>query len=306
MAWLSGWSKRKKVTLTGGASGAQTAFQLKLSVTHDSDMQADFDDLRFTQSDGTTLVDCWLESKTDSTSAIVWVEFPTTPANGVDQDYYMYYGNTGASNVWSGDNTFIIFDDFETGVDGYNGGTQSSDYAHTGTYSLKLPGATEAAKDYTLPTHPFVMDRSVYMPSGQTGILGAAGLQSDNRINLLFAGHPTVGNWGYRDSSGGYTDSGIAYLTDQWIELSMVMFAGTTWSAYQNATTIISGLTSFSHTDVEKVYHYGYTDNNCYIDDIRVRKYAVNPSTYAFGSEETVPAGTIPVIIHHLRQQGIL
>ena len=93
VGWLSGYSHRKKITLTGGSDGAQTDYQIKLAVTYDADMQADFDDLRFTQADGITLLDAWLESKTDSTSAVVWVKFPTTPANGEEQTYYMYYEN---------------------------------------------------------------------------------------------------------------------------------------------------------------------------------------------------------------------
>ncbi|MEA3281673.1 MAG: DUF2341 domain-containing protein [Euryarchaeota archaeon] len=113
MVDMSGWSKYKKIILTGGSSGAQTNYQLKLTVAYDSDMQADFDDLRFTQSDGTTLLDAWLESKTDSDTADVWVVFPTTPANGVEQTYYMYYGNPGASSYWDGAATFEFHDDFE-------------------------------------------------------------------------------------------------------------------------------------------------------------------------------------------------
>lgn len=114
MAWLSGgYYKRKKVTLTGGSSGAQTDYQMMFNVTHDSDMQADFDDLRFTKLDGTTLLDAWLESKIDSTSAVVWVK-TDTPANTVDADIYMYYGNSGALSDWDGVNTFIGYDGFET------------------------------------------------------------------------------------------------------------------------------------------------------------------------------------------------
>ena len=108
MAWLAGYTKRKKITITGGASGAQTDFQIKLTVAYDGDMQSDFDDLRFTQADGQTLIDAWLETKTNDVSATVWVEFPTTPANGVDQDYYMYYGNAGAASDWDIGATFIF------------------------------------------------------------------------------------------------------------------------------------------------------------------------------------------------------
>ena len=113
MAWLSGWTKRKEITLTGGASGAQVDFQLDLAVSYAAAMQGDFDDLRFTQSDGTTLVDAWCEVKVDDTSATVWVEFPTTPANTVEQTYYMYYGKADAVGDWNGYKVFNYFEGYD-------------------------------------------------------------------------------------------------------------------------------------------------------------------------------------------------
>lgn len=118
MAWLADYTKRKELVLTGGASGAQTDFQLKLAVSYAAAAQSDFDDVRFTQADGTTLIDAWIESKVDDTSAVVWAEFPTTPANTVEQTYYMYYGNSGASSDWDIVDTFAFGDDGETRSDG--------------------------------------------------------------------------------------------------------------------------------------------------------------------------------------------
>lgn len=60
--------------------------------------QTDFDDIRFTKGDGQTLLDYWLEQKTDSDYAIFWVEIPdsleSNPAN-----IYVYYGNSSATSV---------------------------------------------------------------------------------------------------------------------------------------------------------------------------------------------------------------
>lgn len=114
MEYLLGYTKYKKLVLTGGTSGAQTGFQLKISVSYAAAMQGDFDDLRFTQADGITLVDAWAEVIITDTSATVWVEFPTTPANTVEQTYYMYYGNNVVSDDWDIHKTFLIGDDFES------------------------------------------------------------------------------------------------------------------------------------------------------------------------------------------------
>ena len=106
------WTRRKEITITGSTAGAQTNYQLKIPVSYDSDMQVDFDDVRFTSSDGVTLIDHWLESKTDSSTADFWVEVPSIPASPSTTTIYLYYGNTRASSVSNGSNTFVSGTDF--------------------------------------------------------------------------------------------------------------------------------------------------------------------------------------------------
>ncbi|MCX6354291.1 MAG: DUF2341 domain-containing protein [Candidatus Aureabacteria bacterium] len=67
-----GWLYRKPVTINNTGS-ALANYQVKINVTYDSDMKSDFSDLRFTDSDGTTLLNYWVESYTASTSAVAWV-----------------------------------------------------------------------------------------------------------------------------------------------------------------------------------------------------------------------------------------
>ncbi len=129
-SWLSGWQYRKKITITG-QSGAGTDYQIKLKVGessgasganfhlegHSSNFPSNSNqsgDLRFTDDDGTTQLDFWVE-KVDGTSpnrvATVWVEVKDNLDSNVD--IYCYYGNSSAGNVSSGDDTFVFFDDFE-------------------------------------------------------------------------------------------------------------------------------------------------------------------------------------------------
>jgi hypothetical protein len=123
---LTGWSYRKSVTLSR-ASGAVTDYQMKLSVGESSGATgedvdcgglcaSDFDDIRFTKSDGTTLLDYWIESITGSTPnqlATIWIEFDSIGTGATT--FYMYYGNAGAAAYSSGANTFILFDHFDDG-----------------------------------------------------------------------------------------------------------------------------------------------------------------------------------------------
>ena len=107
------WSRRQLVTITNSGSG-QTDYQVRLPITYDSDMQADFDDLRFANASGTAL-DYWLETKTDNTSAIVWVEVDTV-AGASDTSVYVYYGNAAVNSASNGFNAFPLFDDFNDNV----------------------------------------------------------------------------------------------------------------------------------------------------------------------------------------------
>jgi hypothetical protein len=123
MAWLIGYKYRKELTITGSADGALSDYQLKLTVNRSSGTdsgltvyigtkcEADYDDIRVTTSDGETLLHYWIESASAST-ADIWVEFDSIPANPDTVDFYLYYGKSDAAAVSNGTDTFIFFDDF--------------------------------------------------------------------------------------------------------------------------------------------------------------------------------------------------
>ena len=79
-------------------------------------MQADFDDIRFTDDDQTTLIDHWREEYTASTSATFWVEVPSIDAAS-NKTIYMYYGNSNEITQSNGSNTFLFFDNFNNSID---------------------------------------------------------------------------------------------------------------------------------------------------------------------------------------------
>ena len=124
-AWLSGYSYRKLITITG-QSGAGTGYQVFLKVGESSGSSgADFhieshaenfpNDIRFTDNDETTELAYWLE-KTEGSSpnrvAYFWVKVNDNLDS--NQDIYIYYGNSSAGSASDGEATFIFFDDFET------------------------------------------------------------------------------------------------------------------------------------------------------------------------------------------------
>ena len=113
------WAYRKQFTLTNSGS-ALTDYQIMFTVNRSTgtdsgttvyvgtNCQDDYDDIRFTDSSGTVL-SYWIESSTSS-SATIWVKFPSIPAGS--STWYLYYGNPSAPSASDGDATFLFFDDF--------------------------------------------------------------------------------------------------------------------------------------------------------------------------------------------------
>ena len=124
--WLTGWQYRKS-HIINPVSGAGTNYQIKITVYYgsgfdsggtvylNSHCKSDFGDVCFTRSDGSALLDYWMESYTASTSAIFWVEV-IDDLSTVGRTIYVYYGNPSATTTSNGDNTFMFFDDFSAGV----------------------------------------------------------------------------------------------------------------------------------------------------------------------------------------------
>lgn len=109
----SSWTKRKALTVNNSANASSlTNYQIQVDVSFDADMQPDFDDIRFTDSDGTTLISYWRESYTTSSAATFYVEIPSVVALST-KTIYMYYDNSSASTTSNGNETFTFFDGFE-------------------------------------------------------------------------------------------------------------------------------------------------------------------------------------------------
>lgn len=76
--------------------------------------QDDFDDVRFTTDDGTTLLDQFRATYTSAVSANYWVEIPSIPA-GDSTTIYMYYGNASATLSSDATTVFTFADEFSGG-----------------------------------------------------------------------------------------------------------------------------------------------------------------------------------------------
>jgi len=123
--WLSGWSYRKKIIVTGSTAGEVTDYQIRIVVHYGSGTdtgrdiylegngRTDFGDVRFTADDGVTELPYWIQQKVDGDYAVVWVKIPYIPAYPGTTSIYIYYGNPNATTTSNGANTWLLFDDFE-------------------------------------------------------------------------------------------------------------------------------------------------------------------------------------------------
>jgi hypothetical protein len=111
MAWLTGWGKRKSHVINN-ATGAGTLYPVKIIVHKGTgsdsgadvylgtSVRDDFKDVRFTDNDGETVLDCFMESFTSGTVATFWVEvaddLSTAPAT-----IYVYYDKAAETTIVS-------------------------------------------------------------------------------------------------------------------------------------------------------------------------------------------------------------
>jgi hypothetical protein len=151
----SAWKYRATIRITNPTTTA--GYQHKLTLTWKPGMRSDFRDIRFAQQNGTNCP-YWIESKTDRSTATVWIKVPSA-SQGL---MFLYFGNGMAASASSGDTTFDFFDDFPgssldaakwsiiTGDVGVTGGTLVLT-GTTGTRGL-IEGKTAFGTGYVVRT----------------------------------------------------------------------------------------------------------------------------------------------------------
>jgi predicted GH43/DUF377 family glycosyl hydrolase len=124
-SWLSGWDYRKSHIINSSA-GAGKNYNVNFTVFYGSGLDTknsvylnghcrpDFGDVRFTASDGFTLLNYWIQSKFDNFNATFFVQV-SDDLSVASRTIFIYYGNataTSASDIYS---TFPFADDFNKG-----------------------------------------------------------------------------------------------------------------------------------------------------------------------------------------------
>lgn len=115
MGWLSGYSHRIRIPINYSADGELTNFQVRITLLKSTGSNSAGNiylqnlcqnwpyDIRFTSSDGSTLIDFWRQEY-DSTDGTWVVEIPTIAASGTT-DIYLYWGKAADADASSAANT---------------------------------------------------------------------------------------------------------------------------------------------------------------------------------------------------------
>lgn len=121
--WRRGWLSRKSISVTGGQQDLRN-YQIKLNLStqkliREGQLEDDCSNMRFYNTGQTETLDHWLKpGDCGSPSSEIWVEVPYIPAN-ITRTLYLYTGKTGIEDVSSGENTFLDYDDFNSGISNY-------------------------------------------------------------------------------------------------------------------------------------------------------------------------------------------
>ncbi len=318
--WLTGWSYRKQITIAGSSAGAQTNYPMKLTINRStgSDSGAtvylgtkcasDYKDIRFTKSDGTTLLDYWIESSTSSTAA-VWVEFDSIPASPGTANFDLYYGNSGATSASNIQNTFTFADDFEGGtLDAARWTTGGSGGNVTEANGVLTVTASTSDQKYVASVNTYGSGYALHARAKLDSITGCSSYRllgfittKGSYADKLFT---TVYRWYYsganfvsisgNGSSATQADMLVVADTNYHVsECRRYAVSGTNYDRF-----IIDGGAAISGANPTATARYIYINSDepgkaIVIDWIFLRKFvSVEPTWSVWGSEET--SGSLP------------
>jgi len=276
---------------------AGTNYQVEIPVTYDAHMQADFDDVRFTDNDGNTSLDYWRESYVDSTSAIFWVK--VADELNAPVTIYMYYGNSSVSTTSNGTATFLFFDDFnDASFDTDKWTVQAGNESETGGY-LVLTGAATGV--YISGDTSFSTDVAFGVRSyGNQDTLHSVRMfpstcqipYSFDDMNDLYTHYGSGADEVYfrtrdEDANGGDSDD-VTLVYDAWANYELTWDVGTESKLYQDGTLKATRNDNVPD-DAQSFVFSGSTtvDDDAYIDWTYVRNWMHDePYFDSFGSEE--------------------
>jgi hypothetical protein len=318
--WNFSWNKRKRILINNTANPNELVdYQVFVNITYDSDMQADFSDLRFTwynySSRKEQEISYWIENYTSLSYAEIWIKVPRIRASNYES-VYVYYGNTTPiSSNSNGTLTFEFFDDFEgTSLDTTKWTAYANDYSisnsilriniggieRTSAFSFNIQDGyiaeTRVRHEVSAANYGGVLPEvasSSYTASGNANadatVLYMRGAGSDTAYVWIGSGGTSSYDVANGISTGWTPATGIWYITG-------ISVNGGTVKLWANRTVVYSKTGIVWAKNIKYVKLGSFQRNTAYdiqdtsYDWIRVRKYAPPEPTTIIGEEESKPS----------------
>ena len=313
MAWLSGWSYRKEISITG-QSGAGTNYQVEFDIGDSAG--GDFhleghctsfpQDIAVTDDDGSTSLDFWIED-TAADPIKMWVE--VADDLGSNQTIYVYYGKGEVPTASNGPDTFLSFFDGDS-----TGWTEVDPNSHITFQNnrLEFSGLHRGEDAYvyqSFTTSEWVCEEVYAITAAAAGSILISPATTDEIDDMAGTANAAFTQYysgaysraGLRISSTAYNGgdqtipTGTYYLrttkSGNTITTNWYSDSARTNQVYTSTVTQ-AGLPSLSYIYILNTWNSGnsgYTISG-WIDDFAVRKYnSPEPAFSSAGSEETPP-----------------
>jgi hypothetical protein len=306
MSWLSGWNYKRPITVTNNTTNDLTNYQVLITIDTASlisagKMRSDGGDIRFTDSDGVTLINYWVESGINTTSTKIWVEVPSIPASG-STTIYLYYGNPSATTTSNGDATFIFFDHFDGATLNTNkwtviqgGASVSSSLLHV--YYTTVDGkvkSNNAFGPYGRIRYRAYLSGSITIRTAEVGLQYPPGSATDivqtEWSNAYFKLRTYSGGTG-GDTTGSSFSASTFYVID-------ITWRSGEAKQYKDGTLDITRTTNVPSVALNYwLYCQGSID--LYVDYVIFMSWVYPEPTVSIGSEEpplTIAANSFPML----------
>ena len=295
---LAGWKDKKPLTIKAtDVDSDVTDFHYLVYLDNTNfnfgEAQSNGYDIRFTSSDGTTLLNYFRE-KHDATNqvAIYHVKIPTVSSSS-DTTIYMYYGNSSASDgasayadVFNNQVAYYPLDGNANDLSGnYNGtwhGTQQYDTGVLGQ-AAKFDGSSDIATSVDMNSSTFSFSawiKAITLNTDSKFIFDSNGTSrivfSNGNSNL------PISNLGFYD--GSWHDTGYSLSTSDYLHI-VIVINGTDFKLYANGVLqkdlTINTVTQSSNLVFGSRYSEDATFFNGYMDNIRISNISLSSTQIA-------------------------
>ncbi len=315
MAWLTNWTYRKAVTISNSGSSL-TDYQVPVTIDTASLVTAgkllsSCNDIRFTASDGSTVLNYWIESGCNTASTKIWVKIPSIAVGS--NTIYFYYGYSSATSASSGPNTFPLFDDFENYTTGNLVGQGGWTFSAGNTNNWKVvstpvhSGSKGAGITTTIDGDNIYKNLSsiqnaleiifwVRMNTTARNMIFVLRESTNVRVNIRSDNYLSSGQFLYYTTGPTWVSTGISPTLSAWYKWKIILRSNNTadYYIYNSSETQIYSATNKAiqtnmTTGVDNIWiNAGNPTTTQYLDDIIIRKYiSPEPTFSSIGTEET-------------------